>query len=226
MKRTALKRKASLRRGKPLARTGKLKPRNSSRSTAARAQDFGEEGKAVAAMPCLITGDAAEPAHIVSRGASGGRFDIIPLRPDLHREQHQIGIKSFAAKYGLDLRAEADRIALSHPEPLGLRGVARRWLELTMAIDDPAIHHDSGVFAERLYQAPDEYEQAALLGWVRREMERAQLEASPDAFSRSELASEIAMDLGFSKPTDSEFEDYEYDEETASALCELAGWPS
>lgn len=123
-----LRRNTALGRGMGLLRSGRLNPRNRKRCEKASARNFGDEADAVRAMPCIISGRQAVPAHVVSRGASGGRFDIIPLAPDLHQEQHAIGIESFAAKYGLDLRAEADRIAIGHAAPLGLRPVAERWL--------------------------------------------------------------------------------------------------
>ncbi len=225
VKRTALKRKTPLKRGEPLARTGKLKPRNSSRSKAAREQDFGEEADTVRKMPCTVPGCTAgpcQPAHVKSRGASGGRFDIIPLCAAHHREQHDTGIKTFAAWHGLDLRAEADRIALMHSDPLGLRGVARRWVELAAAIDDPAIHHDSEEFAERLHRAPSEGDREALLGWVRRRMHAwSGRFPAPTCGDREAIAHAVMLDLGEPFTSDPSGE-----HGITWALCSAAEWPS
>jgi hypothetical protein len=146
-------RKQPMSRGTGLARSRKsIAPKNRKRSAAALDQDFGEEARTVRALPCLVAGccmGPSEPAHVKSRGAGGGRFDIVPLCHAHHREQHSRGIRTFAKLYGLDLRLEADRVALEHSEPLGLRGVAARW----------------GTAGERPL---DSYEHAALLGWARR----------------------------------------------------------
>jgi hypothetical protein len=107
-----------------------LPKRNRKRASKRYARDFGDEAAIVRAMPCLVTGATpSDPAHVTSRGAGGGRFDLVPLSPALHRQQHLVGVDSFAGCYRLDLRAEADRVALAHPLPLGLRGVALRWVK-------------------------------------------------------------------------------------------------
>lgn len=51
-----------------------------------------------------------EPAHTKTRGAGGKRWDLVPLSPLLHSEQHTMGIESFQAKYGVDLPALARRL--------------------------------------------------------------------------------------------------------------------
>lgn len=53
-----------------------------------------------------------ECTHVRSRGA--GAFDVgetAPLCHKHHQEEHQIGIKSFEAKYGIDLHVIAERLA-------------------------------------------------------------------------------------------------------------------
>ncbi len=155
-------RSAPMARGKGLARTGRVNPVNTERKAKAFARNFGDEADAVRAMPCLCRGHGAfvrcsgdvVDAHVVSRGAGGGRFDVVPLCDGHHTEQHK-GIKTFAARYGLDLRAIADRIALEHecsrpaePGDLGLRPVARAWANL--------------------HGMPEGYDRDALFGWVRR----------------------------------------------------------
>jgi hypothetical protein len=53
---------------------------------------------------CVICGAPAEPAHVKTRGAGGDDLgNICPLCHRDHMEQHAIGIKSFARKYGIDL---------------------------------------------------------------------------------------------------------------------------
>lgn len=58
-----------------------------------------------------------EAAHVKSRGAGG--WDVgntVPLDMLLHTEQHRIGIKSFEAKYGVDLSAIAQQLATQYEE--------------------------------------------------------------------------------------------------------------
>lgn len=68
--------------------------------------------------PCLLfllpgggcTWGDSDPAHVKSRGAGGGDDTVVPLCRKHHREQHQLGVKSFERKYGLDLQGEARRL--------------------------------------------------------------------------------------------------------------------
>lgn len=137
MKRSAIRRRTPLRQ------------RNSSRKADAYARDFGEEAEAVRGMPCLACGlTPSDPAHVRSRGAGGGRFDIVPLCRAHHQEQHQHGIQTFAARHGLDLRAKADHIAAAHVAPLGIAGLMLRRLAVEPLTD---------------------YEREALDAWLRRQ---------------------------------------------------------
>ena len=53
-----------------------------------------------------------EIAHVRSRGAGGNDFgNVVDLCSHHHREQHQIGIRSFEAKYNIDMAQEAQRLA-------------------------------------------------------------------------------------------------------------------
>ena len=142
MRRTELKRRT------PLKAAKRLRPVNSKRKRLRHARNFGEEAALVRSLPCLVCGGLSEPAHVVSRGAGGGRFDLVPLCRDHHREQHDDGVLTFAERHCLDLRAEADRVAMLHDEPQGVRGLIKRW----------------GSSADPL----DEYERGALLGWLER----------------------------------------------------------
>jgi hypothetical protein len=199
----------------PMAR-GKGLARNRKRSAAALDQDFGEEAKTVRALPCLVAGCLAcpsEPAHVKSRGAGGGRFDIVPLCHAHHREQHSRGIRTFSKVYGLDLRAEADRIALEHSEPLGIRGLAQVWLVGRSAALAGMGEHSEGVTEAALldwaFQC-DEFGGSSLVAWVRRTMARA--DVMPE-FERTHQMLAVAEALRIDYPS-------------GSALCDAAGCPS
>jgi hypothetical protein len=137
MKRSAITRKTPLARGKPLERTSSLKrtaapkrrtrvrPTNPERKAETFARNFGPRGEAVRAMPCLCArgpwslrcGQPAEAAHARARGmggAKGDRRDLVPLSRKHHDEAGEARTSQRAAfelRHGLDLFAEADRIA-------------------------------------------------------------------------------------------------------------------
>lgn len=119
-----LSRRTQLGRGAPLVRRTRIRPVNPERRRRLSAEAFGERGAAVRAMACVVVGDGCsgpiEAAHVRSRGAGGGRRDLVPLCRGHHRQQHAIGIESFAARWGVDLRGEADAIAAQLDER-GLR---------------------------------------------------------------------------------------------------------
>ncbi|HEY3428622.1 MAG TPA: putative HNHc nuclease [Acidimicrobiia bacterium] len=48
-----------------------------------------------------------EACHVRTKRLAGDKANIVPLCHSHHREQHNIGIKSFPRKYGLDLKAIA-----------------------------------------------------------------------------------------------------------------------
>lgn len=53
-----------------------------------------------------------QAAHVQSKGAGGADIgNTVPLCALHHDEQHRIGKQSFEAKYGLDLQAEAKKLA-------------------------------------------------------------------------------------------------------------------
>lgn len=153
-----------LRRKTALGRGRKLAPVNRKRKAASDARNFGDEAERVRSMPCLC-------GHVpVLDGDPHGRptwcrgtvqaAHLVPLCDAHHREAGEAGTSQRAAfeqRYGLDLRAEADRIALEHPRPLGIRGLVDRWLIAST-------HDGRGIL--------DPYEIDALLGWVHREMAR------------------------------------------------------
>jgi hypothetical protein len=99
-----------------LQRHEEMKRRNEKRRAKRYARDFGTRAEAVREMPCLVCGHVpSEPAHVRSRGAGGDRRSVVPLCGPFagghHREQHTRGIQTFQRKYGIDLHAEAARIA-------------------------------------------------------------------------------------------------------------------
>ena len=54
----------------------------------------------------------SDAAHVRSRGAGGlDAGNVVPLCPIHHAEQHRIGIRSFEKNHGVDLKAEAERLA-------------------------------------------------------------------------------------------------------------------
>jgi len=57
-----------------------------------------------------------DPAHVRTKRLGGDLWNAVPLAHHLHEEQHRIGIKSFQAKYGVDLA----ELAREHTE---------RWLQ-------------------------------------------------------------------------------------------------
>jgi hypothetical protein len=166
-----LARGAPLKRGKPMTRgkglnrgaslvrasepRRRLPARNKLRRAAAYLRNFGPEAIAVRAMPCAVANceceyrpteaGGSDPAHVVSVGAGGCRFDLIPLCMFHHAEQHRIGVGSFEALHRLDMRAMADTIAIGHAS-LGIIGLVGRW----------ASDRDSLAA----------YELEALLGWL------------------------------------------------------------
>jgi hypothetical protein len=204
--------------------------RNAKRTRERHARNFGAEADAVRGLRCLCNDQLCdelvasgnsdtediesrwcaggiEPAHVASRGASGGRFDVVPLCKNHHAEQHQHGVKTFAAKYGLDLRAEADRVALGHERPLGIRGLADRWTWWHSIVD----------LAAEYTSAPevlDTYETDALRGWLRRRMDNAARTAAPFLdVQKAVWILDVATALGLSLVD-------------AEKICEWAGWPS
>jgi len=94
-------------------------------------------------------------------GAKGGRFDIVPLCSKAHANASEEGTtrrQVFELAFDVDLRAEADRLALEHERPLGLRGVGDRWAIVVGNLRGEAIISP--------------YELDALGSWVGRELAR------------------------------------------------------
>jgi hypothetical protein len=219
MKRTPMPaRSKPMSRGRGISPSRKpIAPKNRKRSAAALDQDFGEEAKTVRALPCLVAGccmGPSEPAHVKSRGAGGGRFDIVPLCHAHHREQHSRGIRTFSKIYGLDLRLEADRVALEHSEPLGICGLARRWA----AWLDWSIRADRVDEYEGDWDPHSGHDLGTLLGWVRRALERSPAgKAAAQVGQREhEIRGAMLLDLCVLPLSINDL----------GALADAAGWPS
>lgn len=198
-----MRRSGPPKRKTPMPRSGRVKPVNRERRDEKHARNFGAEAERVRAMPCLCsptlgrlaaarldwstTGPASmlccgivAAAHVTARGmgaSKGGRVDLVPLCHVHHEEAGEARSPfraAFEQRYGLDLRAEADRIALEHPRPLGIRGLADRWAQWRYYWTVRQAHESGdGPQPNAPEVAPlDAYETAALLGWVRREIAR------------------------------------------------------
>lgn len=93
----------------------RLKPVNAKRKKKTFARNFGTRAAAVREMGCLVCGAPSEAAHARARGmggAKGDRRDLVPLCRIHHSElDDRLGLSGFRERYGIDLRAEAERIA-------------------------------------------------------------------------------------------------------------------
>jgi hypothetical protein len=219
-----------------------IKKRNNYRTRQSRARNFGPEADAVRAMECAVAVAAEQTgqphiqlvehgwapcagagvcAHVDARamgGRKGGRFDLVRLCAGHHDEAGERGKgcdskrRKFDRKYGLDLRALADAVAVGHERPLGIRGLADRWAwwhehaAVETVVDVHASFEDS---PSRL----EGYDLAALMAWVRRRMQNDKTLDHTIHQDRFGLADIIAADLGLLDGAD-------------WALCEQAGWPS
>lgn len=140
MKRSLLHRRTPLRPAKPrpgagtalrrstLARRTRLRPLNPERRARLYEEQFGAHREFIVSLPCAVPGcwrRRVDPAHAKSRGAAGKAEHLVPLCAGLdghHAEQHRTGIKTFEARYGLNLREIAASLwavspANQPPEP-------------------------------------------------------------------------------------------------------------
>lgn len=107
-------------RRKDLRRKTPIKKRNVKRAKKRYQKAFGDKAKYIRSLPCCACGAAgpSDPHHVRSRGAGGTSADLAPLCRGCHREIHQIGVETFAAKWFLDLREKADKYeAWFHEDP-------------------------------------------------------------------------------------------------------------
>lgn len=71
-------------------------------------------------LPCILRvagcwsdflGTVIDVAHVKSRGAGGAdRNNLVPLCHFHHMQQHYLGIRSFQARYGMDLKVIARQL--------------------------------------------------------------------------------------------------------------------
>jgi hypothetical protein len=115
-----------------------MKRKNTERAAKRRAEAFGEQAELCRMMPCCVchaqvfgrdispavsaraaidlpalsrcANWGSDPHHVPTRGAGGVDKDTVPLCREHHREWHDIGEKSFDAKYGVPLRGVAKAI--------------------------------------------------------------------------------------------------------------------
>lgn len=165
----------------------------------------------------VICRGSVQAAHVTARGmgaSKGGRFDIVPLCDAHHREAGEDRTSQrrvFEACYGLDLRRIADRIAVHHPLPLGIRGLAFRFLSSGQVSTATGRHHEKDLrrFAELglaksdgngfwLVKQLDGYERSALLWWTRRHVE-AYISSSDEPRRWETAADRLGEALGFDK---------------------------
>jgi hypothetical protein len=117
-RRERLRAKAGLKAGKGLERgegpqrKTAVNPVNRARKKKRHARDFGGKAGWIRTLPCVVSGQRVgiQVAHVKSRGAGGDAKWTVPLRWDLHQEQHTVGILTFQERHRVDLMAEAIRL--------------------------------------------------------------------------------------------------------------------
>ena len=91
-------------RGKPLARTGRVKAVNAVRKPKLRTHQHGTDARTrwLREQPCVCKGKHpactrgwSEPSHVVSRGAGGTAADIVPMSRGCHQAWHDHGQLSY-----------------------------------------------------------------------------------------------------------------------------------
>jgi hypothetical protein len=122
-------RKSPLKRTRPLKEGKPLKKKNVRRASKRFTEAFGLKASWIRGLSCVVGATCksecrvvgfrqlrvvivkcvgvVDAAHTKSRGAGGDSTHLIPLCRRHHHEQHAVGIKTFATKYGLDLDALA-----------------------------------------------------------------------------------------------------------------------
>lgn len=88
---------------------------NDERQSRRLVEQFGGEERLrwIHRQPCATcyARPPSDAAHVKTRAAGGGPDDMIPLCRKCHRRQHDLGVKTFAARHGVDLRKLATRYA-------------------------------------------------------------------------------------------------------------------
>lgn len=88
-----------------LDRSTRVNRINKPRAEKRRAEDFGPCSRAARRGACAVPGCKSpppqEPAHVRSRGAGGHDWkNVVGLCSKHHREQHDTGVATFAARFG------------------------------------------------------------------------------------------------------------------------------
>lgn len=91
-----------------IPRTVRLAPVNRVRKARLAEHQYGPAGYGdwLRSLACVVPGcrdERIECAHVRSRGAGGTWEDQVPLCTVHHSEQHALGVRTFARRYGLDL---------------------------------------------------------------------------------------------------------------------------
>jgi hypothetical protein len=130
VKRSELKRRTPITSSSGPAKRGTVKRVNKRRRAERFTEAFGLKASWIRGLSCVVGATCksecrvvgfrqlrvvivkcvgvVDAAHTKSRGAGGDSTHLIPLCRKHHHEQHAVGIKTFATKYGLDLDALAD----------------------------------------------------------------------------------------------------------------------
>jgi hypothetical protein len=198
---------------------------------------------------------AACAAHSEPRkrgGVGEGRMRLFPACAVHHAEagenSHIHGPSSkrrkFENLYCVNVGERADAIALGHEPPLGIRGLAARWVDWR----DNYLEYMDRLRTSPATDVPEPlegYDKAALFGWVRRRMEREvgtrrdlrlgtpsrpDYRPGDDWDGREDdcglaLSFAVGCDLGgvFQGPDSDELDGGQY---VTDSLCQVAGWPS
>lgn len=106
--RKARKRKPIAERVRIAKKSRKSGHKNKRAATFARAFGSIERVEWMHTVGCSVCSRGpVEIAHAKSRGAGGTSADTLPLCREHHHEQHAVGIRTFEAKYGIDMTAAA-----------------------------------------------------------------------------------------------------------------------
>lgn len=70
---------------------------------------FGRKADWIRRLPCAFCGTAptpngqSDPMHVKSKGSGGTSKHLVPACRSCHTEQHQVGVKTFACRRGVNL---------------------------------------------------------------------------------------------------------------------------
>jgi hypothetical protein len=101
-----------IKRGSGPRRSKRVKPVNRARKAKRWRTSFGSSERVewMRQLNCCVCGRTpCEVAHVRSRAAGGTAADTVPLCNRCHREQHVVGVETFAARHNLDLTALAQK---------------------------------------------------------------------------------------------------------------------